>query len=117
MVFSLHSIQSVWVKREITAGLLREIEECKVRILPLVIDDCKLPLLLRDKVYADFRHDFEAGLQKLVAVLAPHYGVQAGGVISKDDHYFVHFSGSTESVDRRIICKFDIVSFDLEEPY
>lgn len=45
VILSRNSIQSEWVKREITAGLLREIEERKVRILPIVIDDCRIPLL------------------------------------------------------------------------
>jgi hypothetical protein len=51
VVFSNNSLQSEWVKREINAGLLKEIEDKKITILPVVIDDCKIPLLLRDKLY------------------------------------------------------------------
>jgi len=117
VVFSRNSVESEWVKREITAGLLREIEERKVRILPIVIDDCRIPLLLRDKLYADFREDFDTGFKKLLAVLTPHYGVQASGAISEGDKYFIHFTGGTSLVKDQLICEVDIVSYDLEEPY
>lgn len=57
VVLSQHSIESGWCKRELTAGLVRELEENKTLVLPVVIDDCKIPLFLRDKLYADFRED------------------------------------------------------------
>lgn len=57
VVLSKHSIESNWCKRELTAGLVRELEENKTLVLPVVIDDCTIPLFLRDKLYADFRKD------------------------------------------------------------
>ncbi len=57
VVVSSHSVESPWCKRELTAGLVRELEERKTLVLPLVIDDCALPLFLRDKLYADFRRN------------------------------------------------------------
>lgn len=117
VILSHNSIQSEWVKREMTAGLLREIEERRVRILPIVIDDCRIPLLLRDKLYADFREDFDTGFKKLLAVLTPHYGVQTGGQISEQDRYFIHFIGGTRLENGRLICEIDIVSVDLEERF
>jgi len=117
IIFSKNSLDSEWVKREITAGLLREIESRKVMILPIVINDCKLPLLVRDKLYADFRGDFDGGLKKLLSVVLPHYQTQSSGRVSPDDHYYIDYSGFTEVVDGRIVCEIDIVSFDLEESY
>ncbi len=54
VVISRNSVESTWCKKELTAGLTRELEEKKVLVLPCVIDDCKIPLFLRDKLYADF---------------------------------------------------------------
>ena len=117
VIFSKNSLTSEWVKREITAGLLREIEERKVLILPIVIDDCKLPLLVRDKFYADFRGDFEEGLKKLLAVLVPYYRIQDFGRASPDDHYYVDYGVFTEERDGSLILEIDIISFDLEESF
>lgn len=117
IIFSKNSLASEWVKREITAGLLREIESLKVMILPVVIDDCKLPLLIRDKLYADFRGDFDVGLKKLLSVVLPHYQTQSSGRVSPDDHYYIDYSGFSEVVEGRIVYELDIVSFDLEESY
>ncbi len=57
VILSKNSVESQWCKRELSAGLVRELEERKVVVMPCVIDDCKIPLFLRDKLYADFRSD------------------------------------------------------------
>jgi hypothetical protein len=57
VVLSKNSIESPWCRRELTAGLVRELEERKTLVLPVIKDDCKIPLFLRDKLYADFRKD------------------------------------------------------------
>jgi hypothetical protein len=55
VILSRHSVESEWCKRELTAGLVRELEEKNTLVLPCIVDDCKIPLFLRDKLYADFR--------------------------------------------------------------
>jgi hypothetical protein len=117
VIFSKNSLRSEWVKREITAALLREIENRKVMLLPIVIDDCKLPLLIRDKLYADFRNNFEDGLKEILAVIVPHYRTQSSGRASSDDHYYIDYSCFTEILDELIVCEIDVISFDLEETY
>jgi len=117
VVFSRHSLESEWVKREMTAAVLREIEERKVMILPIVIDDSKLPLLVRDKLYADFRGDFQEGVNKLLAVLLPFYRTDHVGRIAPEDHYYFDYSGVTELVDGKPICEIDVISHDREETY
>src|SRR3990170_4371486 len=117
VVFSRNSLHSEWVKREMTAALLREIEERKVMILPIVIDNSKLPLLVRDKLYADFRGAFEEGLNKLLAVLLPFYRTEHVGRIAPEDHYYFDYGGVTEVVDGKPICEIDVISHDREETY
>jgi hypothetical protein len=70
VVLSKASVESEWCKKELTAGLMRELEEKKVLVLPALLEDCQIPLFLRDKKYADFRTDFDAGLRDIVSALA-----------------------------------------------
>lgn len=57
VVLSKTSVASDWCKRELTAGLVRELEEKKTIVMPCVIDDCDVPLFLKDKLHADFRRN------------------------------------------------------------
>jgi hypothetical protein len=57
IVLSKNSVASEWCKKELNSGLMRELEEKRVVVLPCVIDDCDIPLFLREKLYADFRKD------------------------------------------------------------
>lgn len=62
VILSKASVRSEWTKKEINTGLLRELEEKRVVVLPVLLEDCEVPLFLRDKLYADFRSDFDLGL-------------------------------------------------------
>ena len=66
IMLSKSSVQSEWCKKELTAGLMRELAESKVITLPVLLEDCEIPLFLRDKMYADFRKDFNFGLQAVL---------------------------------------------------
>lgn len=71
LVLSPHSVESPWVKKEINAALIRELDEKRVVILPVLIENCAIPLLLRDKKWADFRKSYEEGLEELLMTLSP----------------------------------------------
>lgn len=66
VVLSKASVQSKWVKDEVYAAMARGDEEQRVMVLPLLIEGCDIPPLLKDKVYVDFRTDYEASLRKLI---------------------------------------------------
>jgi hypothetical protein len=68
IVLSRASVSSRWVEEELNAALSNQISGKGV-VLPVLLEDCELPMLLRDRLYADFRTDFNAGLQALVAAL------------------------------------------------
>jgi hypothetical protein len=70
VVLSKSSVESEWCKKEINSGLMKELEEKKVIVLPVLLDDCKIPLFLREKMYADFRTSFDNGLSRVVDSLA-----------------------------------------------
>ncbi|MCG1024967.1 MULTISPECIES: toll/interleukin-1 receptor domain-containing protein [Dehalobacter] len=80
VVLSKYSVDSDWCKREINAGLIRELEEKRVVILPILTEDCQIPLFLRDKLYADFRNDFTTGLNALISALSKEINSNLGRV-------------------------------------
>lgn len=84
LVLSKNFIESEWCKKELTSGLLRELEEKRVVVLPLLIEDCNLPIFLRGKVYADFKKSFENGFSELIKVLAPLISSNQGRTINDE---------------------------------
>jgi hypothetical protein len=66
VVLSANSVKSAWVEKELNAAISRELNEKRVVVLPLVIDNCSIPTFLREKVYADFRTSYDAGLRALL---------------------------------------------------
>lgn len=70
VVLSKNSVESQWCKKELNSILMEEIEEKQTRIIPILIDDCKVPVFLREKLYVDFRKDFDAGIGELLRPLS-----------------------------------------------
>jgi hypothetical protein len=65
-VLSKSSIRSKWFMDEVYAAMAVEEEEGRVIVLPILIEDCSIPPLLKDKVHLDFREDYGGALQRLV---------------------------------------------------
>lgn len=63
LLLSQASLSSKWVSREWMATLA---EDSSV-LLPLLVEDCNVPSLLKDIVYLDLRHDLEKGLEQLIS--------------------------------------------------
>lgn len=55
VLLSENSINSEWCRKELKSGLLRELEEQSVVVIPILVDDCKIPLFIREKLYVDLR--------------------------------------------------------------
>lgn len=84
VVLSKNSIDSEWCKKELNAGLMRELDEKKVVVIPILLDDCKIPLLLKEKVYANFRNDFNEGLKSLLRPLSKFFSEHMGRTSSNE---------------------------------
>lgn len=69
VILSNHSVNSRWVQKEWQTKYWSEIEKGKVHVLPVLLEDCEIPELLKTKKYADFRKDFNKGLLELVSAL------------------------------------------------
>lgn len=64
-----HSVKSGWVAREWQAKIFQEITFHRIMVLPILLEDCEVPLFLSDKMRADFRYKYEDGFSQLVRAL------------------------------------------------
>ena len=71
LVLSKNALASSWVENEWKAKYWVEIQERKVKILPIKLEDCEIPILLRTKKYADFSQNRTKGLIDLANALGP----------------------------------------------
>lgn len=70
-VVSENSVESEWVQKELNNALMKEVSEKKVHVLPLLLDDAKIPAIIADKSYADFRGSYKDGFRRLIAAMEP----------------------------------------------
>src|SRR6056297_1841352 len=57
VVLSKASVASEWCQKELRTALVRELEEKRVLVIPCLIEDCDIPVFLKEKLYVDFRGD------------------------------------------------------------
>lgn len=72
VVLSKNSVTSRWVETEWQAKYWDEINNSSVVVLPLLLEECVVPTLLKAKKYADFRSDYTDGLERLGHDIARH---------------------------------------------
>lgn len=65
VLLSKNSVDKSWVKRELSSSLMRQLSAQAITLLPVVLDDCKIPPLLSDIKYANFN----SGLEKVMSEL------------------------------------------------
>jgi hypothetical protein len=63
VLLSKNSVDKPWVKKEMSASLMRQLRNSSVTILPIVLDECEVPSLLADIKYADCRNDKISGFR------------------------------------------------------
>jgi hypothetical protein len=68
IVLSKSSVASRWVTEELNAALMEQVARGGTFVLPTLLEDCEVPPLLRHRRYADFRADYERGLEELLGV-------------------------------------------------
>ena len=88
-LLSRRSVESVWCKREIAAGMTREMDENQTVVIPVLLEDCDIPLFLKDKRYADFRGDFDTGIATLMTAVA-RFGVHNAGRVEAGTDDFIN---------------------------
>ena len=64
-----NAVTSGWVTKEWQTKIAQEISARKVAVLPLLAEDCDIPVLFAEKHFADFRTSFEEGTAQLLRTL------------------------------------------------
>ena len=73
VLLSVASVSSGWVEKEWQSKIGNEADARNVSILPIRVEECPIPVLLRDKRYADIGRDYPSGLADLVDSLRHHF--------------------------------------------
>lgn len=71
IVLSPHAVASGWVEKEWQAKFVEEVRLGTTMLLPVLIENCEIPPLLKSKRFADFREDYETGLTQLTEGMVP----------------------------------------------
>jgi hypothetical protein len=118
VILSKNSVQSDWCKREITSALMMELEKKRVMLLPLLIEDCEIPLFLRDKYYADFRKGFDIGYKKVKQSVSRLSNDEIGR-IEKDIETYSDFAINWGKRGEYFELMIDVVEFstNLDSPF
>jgi hypothetical protein len=63
------SVQSMWARREWQSFLSRQIKGETITVLPILIEECRVPEIIADINYADFSESYHEGFLQLYNAL------------------------------------------------
>jgi hypothetical protein len=69
IALSKNSIKSKWVREELNAATIKNVDSKGAFILPILLEQSEIPSLLSDKRYANFSKDPESAYRELVAAI------------------------------------------------
>jgi hypothetical protein len=71
VILSHSSVSSSWVQKELQIAMNEEINGKKMKVLPILLEKCEMPVFLKDKLYADFTNpaDFKNSLFQLLSAM------------------------------------------------
>lgn len=73
VILSKKSVESGWVDREWKIKYWDEIKQNEDLVLPLLLENCEIPVLLKTKKYADFRKNYSVALVELMSSISPMF--------------------------------------------
>lgn len=120
-VLSSNSIESEWCLNELKIALEKEKQEQRVSVYLLLIEDCILPELIKNRLSVDFRYSFNKGIDKLLFYLAKEKDTASYGRVY-DSLYKRDFAMDSEIIDLESNGKFYVmevtsVSFEPNKNY
>lgn len=71
IVLSNESVKSKWVKEELNTAIIKKIQDNNIIILPVLKEECEIPISLKQLKYADFRSDVNIGFMELLDAIEP----------------------------------------------
>jgi hypothetical protein len=82
LVLTQASVKSGWVGEEWKAAYWEQVSTKTVRVIPILVEKCEIPILLRTKRYVDFTNGYEPGFEDLLSNLN---GSATGAFVGPDD--------------------------------
>jgi hypothetical protein len=117
IVLSKHSVNSKWVKEELNEALMHETQARGIAILPIRVDNSEVPHPLSDRIFVDFRTDFDSGLRQILAAVRQRYNIGDAGRIETDSRYYLDYGIEQRIIDGRYFMQLDVISYDNEERF
>lgn len=65
LILSNNSINSNWVRKELSSALMKELNDKTITIFPVLIEKCEIPIIIKDYKYVDFVNNYQTGLSQL----------------------------------------------------
>lgn len=112
VILSKSSVESEWCKKELNSGLMRELEEKRVVILPVLLEDCKIPLFLKEKMYADLRSNFDSGLNSIMDAVAKVTSTTQSRI--EEDGEYTDWAVDWGEIDGQFYLRFTIVNSKID---
>lgn len=109
VVLSKSYIESEWCKKEQNAGLIKEINSKQVVVIPILLEDCSIPIFLQEKVYADFRTNFDTGFKELFRSLSVIANEHMGRFVNNG--LVVDFALNWGIIEDRFVLFLDFINF------
>lgn len=112
IILSPNSIASSWVQKEMDVAMNQEIRGKKVKVLPILYQNCELPGFLLGKFYADFTEEslYEEAFEKLVRSI---------GVVFNRKALESNLTGATlgQALDKAAIINLPLFSKPFHRPF
>jgi hypothetical protein len=115
VVLSKTSVKSDWCTKELNAGLMRELDEKRVIVVPILLEDCPIPTFLREKFYADFRTSFDHGLEVILESIARVTNATQGRV--EQLNYHTDWAIDWGDINGKDVFRLTMIDHTKEQPY
>ncbi|MBC7876788.1 MAG: toll/interleukin-1 receptor domain-containing protein [Anaerolineales bacterium] len=69
VILSKNSVNSHWVEREWEAKYWDEVQSGEIKVIPVLLNECAIPQLLKTKKYANFTWNYANGLDEILLAL------------------------------------------------
>jgi len=117
LVISKNSLNSEWVQKEIEIALSRQSKEnIENFIIPIIIDDCELPDVLKTIKGVNFaQKSFEEGIKEILNKIGKKYNIFAGKFTN--EKIATYFGTDVEIFKDKIKFNIDVISKDENYDY
>lgn len=122
VILSPNALSSFWVTEEVSFAILQQIAFKGIFVIPVLIQECEIPPLLRHRRYVDFRKSYDEGIQQLLDIFGKdsevlenlsRKAVSPWPDVSQSDEEFVYLYSTRFDKVFKLPCKLNSPVSDL----